>query len=129
MAGASEGTGLDTNSDNFLNFYRLGSEQDFGGNVENERNDFPRLYNTGIDNFEYFCNEQFRERFKYSENNLSILNFNIRGINKNYDSLLLYLNSLDYKFDAIILNECHIQKDINNVDLHSNFPISGYKLQ
>ena len=56
MAGPSEDTGLDTNNDNFLNFYRLGSEQDFEGNVENDRNDFPRLHNTGIDDFEYFCN-------------------------------------------------------------------------
>ena len=126
--GGDIGFGLDAKNDNFLNFYRQGSEQVFDGNDENDRNDFPRLHNTGIDDFEYFGNEKFRERFKYSVNNLSILNFNIRGINKNYDNLLSFLNSLNYKFDAIILNECHIYKDINNIDLHSSFPITGYKL-
>ena len=127
MAG-NEGFTVGDKYEDFANFYRQGSGQDPDDEGDAYRQNFPRFLNTGIEEFEYYSSDKFRECFKHSETDMAILNLNVRGISKNYDNLLLYLNSLNFTYDAIILNECHIATDIINADLHNSYPISGYNL-
>ena len=118
----------DDNSYNtFTNFYRQGATIDLNDNT-NSRQDYPRFHNTSIDDFQYYSVEKFNNQIKHNSSNLSVLNINVRGISCNYDNLTLYLNSLNFIFDAIILTECHIPKDAANIDIHNTFPINGYVL-
>lgn len=55
------------------------------------------------------------------DNNFSIINMNIRSLRKNFDSFLLYLESLTYKPNVIILTEIWIKEE--EVSLYN---IEGY---
>ena len=91
------------------------------------RPEYPRVLHNNIDQFQYYTVENFKSTFQSDPEQLSIININIRGINRNFDNLVLYLNSLNYTFDAIVLTECHIEKStLVNVDLHNKHPIEGY---
>ena len=119
-------TDVNNKENTFTDFYRQSAM--IHDNDPMCRQDFPRLDNTGIDDFDYYTDVKFQDSFKYNKNNLSIFNVNIRGISCNFDNLTMYLNSLNFTFDAIVLSECHIQKDLANVDLHNKYPITGYNL-
>ena len=94
-----------------------------------ERPDFPRAINNNIDTFQYYTADNFNDTIKPSTAQLSVINFNIRGINCNFDNLLTYLNSLECKFDIIILTESHIQNNaVHAENLHNKYPIEGYDM-
>ena len=117
----------------FLEFYKqtTGSDDTENENfyTSNSRLEFPRLIQNNIDNFQYFSVDKFNEKFKNNSEQLSVLNINIRGLQRNFDNLLMYLNSITCKFDIIILTEAHLQKNATlTLDLHNNFSMEGYKM-
>ena len=121
--------------DNFSQFYKqtIGLDDDKSENIlVSERIDFPRLNKNVIDDFEYFSADKFNHRYSEitTENmNFSLLNLNIRGVQCNFDKLVAFLNTINHKFDAIVLNETHItNKQTANIDLHNLFPLMGYDL-
>ena len=57
---------------------------------------------------------------------LKVVHFNIRGIEKNFDNLILYLNSLNHSFDVICLSEIHIT-NVNHVK--NRFTMEGYTVE
>ena len=121
----------DDNSYNtFTNFYRQSTTSDTDDIKSNSniRQDFPRFHNTSIEEFDYYSVDKFNSHFKNNISDLSVLNINIRGTSCNFDQFILYLNSLNYLFDAIILTECHLPKDEANIDMHNTFPINGYEM-
>ena len=67
-----------------------------------------RLSPDNIEQFQYYSVEKFNNIFDNSANQFSTLNINIRGIDCNFDNLVLYLNTLSVTFDFIILTECHL---------------------
>ena len=88
---------------------------------------FPRYNQNHIENFSYYSTDQFNSKIEYKELDLSVISFNIRGIDCNFDKLILFLSSLNYKFDVITLVECHIKNDeLYNHDLHNTHPLNNY---
>ena len=70
---------------------------------------------------------KFNSTFSINVANCSVLSLNIRGIDCNFDKFVLYLASLNYNFDIIVLSECHIQiNEHHNADLHNTHVIGGY---
>ena len=117
----------------FSEFYKQisGIEDDNDKHIDDLcRQHFPRMIKNNVENFEYYSTEKFDTKFSTnSTEQLSLVNINIRGIGRNYDNLLMYLNSFKHKFDVIVLNECHIQNNpIHKVNLHSKYPIEGYDM-
>ena len=96
---------------------------------ENETTNFPRYKNLNIENFEYYTVDKFNAKFNNNmENDLKVININVRGLSKNYDNVTMYLSNLEQKFDVIIMTECHITKDIINQDLHNMYALEGYNM-
>ena len=88
--------------------------------------DFPRLNNFDADKFEYYTIDKYNTLCSTLPNTnkaLKIIHLNIRGLEKNFDNLLLYLNSLDNTFDIICLSETHIL-DINYAK--NRYILEGY---
>ena len=116
----------------FSQFYKqtIDYEAEDSPNIDNyglSRPDFPRLLHNNIETFQYYSADKFNNCFVNNDSQISTLNVNVRGINCNYDNFVMYLNSLKYNFDALILTECHIQADeLYNADLHNMHPIDGY---
>ena len=89
--------------------------------------DFPRMNNSSSVNFDYYTIDKFNsfsQALPSTKSSLKVCHFNIRGIDKNYDSLVLYLNSIHSSFDIICLSECHIQIDRTNID--DRYSLVGY---
>ena len=120
---ATHGT-TEGNDNNFIEFYRSCLEDD------NEITHHPRMTSSYIDSFDYYTPDKFNSKIQLSEtNDLAILNINIRGIARNYDNFLLYLNCFKASFDVLILNECHIQESlISKKTLENMYPITGYNM-
>ena len=58
---------------------------------------------------QYYTEDEFNNKFSSRNiNDFSVLHVNIRSINKNGDELLIYLESIDKKFDIICLSETWI---------------------
>ncbi len=114
----------------FLTFYKETLNfEDTNGNdeIDSGRQNFPRLQHNHIEQFQYYTADKFNSTFSLNIRQLSTLSINVRGIDCNYDNLLLFLNSINYNIDAIILTECHIQhSNTYNYDLHNTHPIEGY---
>ena len=94
--------------------------------------DFPRNENTFIEKFKYYTIEEFNRKFpkeqKSMESDLKLMNYNVRGINCNYDNLVTYLAALNIRPDILVLTECHITKDDFNMDLSAKYKLEGYNL-
>ena len=121
--------------DGFAKFYKqsAGIDEDDEENILiSERIDFPRMNKNIIDDFEYFSVDKFNQRYNEQANaevNFSVLNLNIRGLECNFDKLVLFLNSIKYKFDVIVLNEAHLlDSPLTNSDMHIRYPLNGYDL-
>ena len=113
----------------FTNFYR-NINQNLFQDILNDRYDYPRNTNLGIENFKYYTVGDFNNLHNNSEENsdLKIFNQNICGINCNYDKLVSYLATLKIEFDVICLTECHIEKDMLGTDMHEKFPLNGFTM-
>ena len=118
----------------FIDFYKQSldieqSDHNNNNNLELEGADFPRTLHDKIDKFQYYDVQKFNETIGsgYGSGCLSTISINIRGISCNYDNIVQYLGSLNHTFDAIILTECHIQKDLSDTDLHNVHVLEGYK--
>lgn len=62
--------------------------------------------------------EKFNELFGKQSYDISVINLNIRSINKNYDEFLLLLEAVSVDFDVIILTETwQIQPDLGKYEL------------
>ena len=73
--------------------------------------------------------EKFSKEFKTNDSNLSIISINIRGIDCNYDNLILYLETIEYNFDIIALTECHLQiNEVYNYDIENTHTLVIYGL-
>ena len=129
--------GLDDEKLNkFAKFYQnsnanIGTREEL--NTLTSDQNFPRFDNLGIEEFQYHSVENFNDKFQHynetvHENNLKILNLNIRGIDRNYDNFTAYLSTLNQKFHVIILSECHITQDILNVNIKNRYPLDGYNM-
>ena len=97
------------------------------GNSDDFRQDFPRLNNHPALNFDYHNIDKFNSLSKKIQNNknsLKVCHFNVRGIDRNYDNILLYLKSLDDPFDVICLSECHILQGKSEID--NRYDMTGY---
>ena len=121
--------------DDDLNFQSLNdivrNSVDVDGDSDSENEfysqDFPRLNNFNSSSFEYYSLDKLNSLTKLLPNinhSLKVCHFNVRGIEKNYHNLVLYLNSINTPFDIICLSECHIQ--INKHDIDDRYDISGY---
>ena len=131
----SEWYGLDDEGLNkFANMYQntntnIGQQNEQENDTDNQNS--PTFENLCIDQFQYHTINNFNEKFceeHLSENDLKVLNINIRGISKNYDNLTAYLSSIKLKFHVIVLSECHISKDELNLDIQNRYPLTGYKM-
>ena len=88
--------------------------------------DFPRFNKPDSANFDYYSIEKFNSMCKDKSslnNSLKIIHLNIRGLDKNFDNFITYLNTLDQSFDVITLSECHLQV---NANCDNRFKIEGY---
>ena len=111
--------------DDFVEFYKNSSSLE---SVDDGQS-YPRMVNSPIDNFEYYTEEQFNKKVEFTNNDLNVLSINVRGIAKNYDNLITYLNTLKNTFSVIILSECHIQESILGVRyLQNMYNIPGYNM-
>lgn len=61
--------------------------------------------------------ELCKEYLNAAHDKLTILSQNIRSINKNFDSLLVFLQRLKFKPDLIILTECWLDESFNPINL------------
>ena len=88
---------------------------------------FPRYNQNHIENFSNYSVDDFNSKIEYKELDLSVISFNIRGIDCNFDKLILFLTSLNYQFDVITLVECHIKENkLYNYDLHNAHVMNNY---
>ena len=88
---------------------------------------FPRYNHNHIENFSYYSVDDFNSKIEYKELDLSVISFNIRGIDCNFDKLVLFLSTLKYQIDVITLVECHIKEnELYNNDLHFAHVINNY---
>ena len=129
-AGGSGGDGVKGGHFNFQNFNQIINKDIYDDDDDDDRDDFthdfPRLNNFNLDNFDYYSIDKINTLFnKHNSLNksLKIVHFNIRGLDKNFDNLILYLNSLDHTFDVITLSECHITL---NTNIDNRYKIEGY---
>ena len=74
------------------------------------------------DSFKTFISLNLPHTDKKTQKSLSIVNFNIRGLECHFDSFTNYLDSLSFKFDIIILTETWTQ----TAD-HDRFSVTGYQ--
>lgn len=60
--------------------------------------------------------------------NFSVISQNIRSIYRNFDDLQTSISSLEFKVDAIILTECHlnVDKSIPQLDNHNSFVTTNH---
>ena len=124
----------DDTLNNFANIYKntfsnIGPSKTLEDDTQIQN--FPRLDNLGIDNFKYYSTLNFNKKMheeNIKENDLKILNLNVRGINKNYGNINAYLASIKLKFHIIVLSECHLLQDETNEDLHNKYPLTGYQM-
>ena len=65
-------------------------------------------YNEDFNNVQVCDNLDNIKCFRKDNNNLNLLHVNIRSINKNVDSLILFIESLCGDFDIIVLSETNI---------------------
>ena len=65
-----------------------------------------------------------RNLLKKTDNNFSVLNFNIRSMRKNFENLKLLLQDLNFSFKIICLTETWTHGD--KWKKNSNFSIPGY---
>ena len=90
--------------------------------------EFPNLNSINADEFDYYNIEKLNSIYSDKQINsnqaLSVGHFNIRGLQTNYDKLVLYLNSLSQPFDFICLSETHIHSE--NCDIDDRFNLEGY---
>ena len=77
-------------------------EDIFINNIYNDLSDFESLNNNSCS---YFNTASFNRCFNSKTTGLSVLNFNIRSMSMNFDSLLIFLSRLSVHFDIIILTE------------------------
>ena len=93
-----------------------------------ERTDFPRFQNLNIDDFAYYTTDKFNESIKIEiGTDFTTLHINVRGIECNYDNLIMYLNMFKIPFDVIVLSECHINGTTGCSDIDKKFDINGYQ--
>ena len=66
---------------------------------------------------------------KFTDNDLKVININVRGIATNFDNLITWLASIIMKFYMLIIVECHIQNTMigTKVTFENMYPITGYK--
>jgi len=88
--------------------------------------DFPRLNNFDEADFDYYTISKYNALYNHEITDsglLKVMHVNIRGIQSNFDNLVLYLNTLDHSFDFICLSECHLPKTAN---IDDRFNLEGY---
>jgi exonuclease III len=90
--------------------------------------DFPRLNAFDPGSFDYYTLSKLNTF--YTKNHidevkaLKVVHFNIRGLQSNFDNLVLYLNSIIHPFDFICLSECHLSEQ--GIDITDRFNLIGY---
>ena len=79
---------------------------------------------TIITNCNYFTEDQLFERFHdTSHSNLTLFNFNIRSMNRNFDKLIVLLEKLNFDLSVIGLTETWFSEKP-----HSLYSLPGYDL-
>ena len=80
----------------------------------------------------YYNENQFVNVFNVKDGHeLSVFHVNIRSLNCNYRSLVMFLHSLEFKFDILILSEIwsynseFLHKIFPSYDFHYNIPKSS----
>ena len=114
------------NYNSFSGFYNETRNNDKPGFDSMGDNDLPRFQNNHIESFTYYTVDKFNNEFKADNSNLSTISINIRGIDCNYDNLILYLTTLNYEFDIIALTECQLQlNEVYNYDIENTHTMEG----
>ena len=109
----------------FQKFYREINNIDNISSTDNIsiRDDFPRNNHDHVETFSYYSADKFSNTFNMNNSAFSTISINVRGIEHNFDNLLLFLNSIMYEFDIIALTECHIHlNETHNFDIHCITP-------
>ena len=101
----------------------------YDSDSDDYRQDFPRFNNHSAtaQKFEYYSVDKLNGLIKTIPNKLNALkicHFNLRGIEKNYNNIILYLKTINEPFDVICLSECHLLQGKSNID--DRFDITGY---
>lgn len=90
--------------------------------------DFPNLNSLNSEEFDYYdinkLNSLYSDKHISTNHALTVVHFNIRGLQSNFDNLVLYLSSLSQPFDFICLSETHIHTA--NADIDDRFNLDGY---
>ena len=110
----------------FANFYQQ-THNDFA-DEECSRINFPRLNNLNkFDNFAYYTPTKYNTTVNHkADTDLAIINLNIRGLERNFDNLVTYLNTFDTTFDVIVLTEAHIQNTPRYTNIENMYNLEGY---
>jgi hypothetical protein len=72
----------------------------------------------------YYTEDQLNELHKTTKNNMSLINVNIRSLNKNCDSLKEFLHCCDKDFEIIGLVETWLKENPQDY-----FKLDGYNLE
>ena len=113
----------------FHNFYTEINHIDNFSSTENInlRNDLPRNNHSQVETFTYYSVDKFNNTVNTNSSALSTISVNVRGIERNFDNLLLFMKSITHEFDIIALTECHLHlNETYNADLQNTHPIPGY---
>ena len=75
--------------------------------IDPDINHFNRQYseNLSFNESSYYEVDHFNYKFEQTNNALKILHINIRSINQNGDSFLVFLSNLNVTFDVICISE------------------------
>ena len=100
----------------FESFTYTDNDTYFDSDIDPENN----FYNRIMTNCDYYLDDQFKCSFQ--QDGISIINFNARSLNANFDDIVVYMDSLSFEFDVISFTETWLEN--NDLD---DFMLKGYK--
>ncbi|XP_065658632.1 uncharacterized protein LOC136083154 [Hydra vulgaris] len=99
-------------------------DDNFLFNFNKENSSFDDYFNEKNIVSEYYSVRESTQFFSKKKNNFSILNLNIRSINKNFDNLKLLLHDLNHDFKIISLTETWLKSNEKNCNYELNNYVS-----
>ena len=80
---------------------------------------YPDIHSDNIS--QYYSTNQFKNINSNEVNDFSLLCYNIRSLNANYDQFEIFLGDLDYSFSALVLTESWLSNDISHLFKFNNY--------
>ena len=80
-----------------------------------------------VETFTYYSVDKFNNTVNANSSALSTISVIVRGIERSFDDLLLFVKSITHESDIIALTECHLHvNETYDFDLQNTHPIPGY---